>query len=85
MVDRRQEDTDRRRFELRLTEEGARILAVADSAVDDYLASIAAFLPSKDEATALRSLELWGRALAASREAPRDAERTKDAKEQPGT
>ena len=70
LVHRRQEDTDRRRVELRLTDEGARILADADRAVDDYLASIAAFLPSKDEAMALRSLELWGRALAASREGP---------------
>src|SRR5580692_12865876 len=74
LVHRRQEDTDRRRVELRLTDDGARILADADRAVDDYLASIAAFLPSKDEAMALRSLELWGRALAASRVGPKDAE-----------
>jgi long-chain acyl-CoA synthetase len=80
LVDRRQEDTDRRRVELRLTDEGAQILADADRAVDDYLASIAAFLPSKDEAMALRSLELWGRALAASREGPHEA---KPAKERP--
>ena len=72
LVHRRQEDTDRRRVELRLTDEGARVLADADRAVDDYLASIAAFLPSKDEAMALRSLELWGRALAASRQGPKD-------------
>jgi long-chain acyl-CoA synthetase len=81
LVDRRQEDTDRRRVELRLTKEGAQILADADRAVDDYLASVAAFLPSKEEAMALRSLELWGRALAASREAPKGAG---TAKEQPG-
>ncbi len=70
LVDRRQEDTDRRRVALRLTDEGARILADADRAVDDYLASIAGHLPGKDEAMALRSLELWGRAMAASREGP---------------
>ena len=71
LVERRQEDTDRRRVELRLTPDGARILAEADRTVDDYLASIAAFLPNKEEAQALRALELWGRALAASREGPR--------------
>ncbi len=70
LVDRRQEDADRRRVALRLTPKGARILAAADRAVDAYLESIAAHLPAKEEATALRSLELWGRALAASRQGP---------------
>src|SRR5271157_2599820 len=37
LVDRRQEDADRRRVALRLTDDGARILAEADRAVDDYL------------------------------------------------
>jgi DNA-binding MarR family transcriptional regulator len=64
LVDRKQEDSDRRRIALRLTDEGARVVAEADRSVDDYLASIATCLPSKDEAMALRSLELWGRALA---------------------
>ena len=68
LVDRRQEDTDRRRVSLRLTEEGARILAQADRAVDAHLESIAAHLPAKEEAAALRALPLWGRAMAASRE-----------------
>jgi len=68
LVDRRQEDTDRRRVSLRLTDEGARILAQADRAVDAHLESIAAQLPAKEEAAALRSLPLWGRAMAASRE-----------------
>ena len=77
LVDRRQEDADRRRVALRLTDEGAQILADADRAVDDYLASIAGYLPSKDEAMALRSLELWGRALAASREGMHAADRAK--------
>jgi long-chain acyl-CoA synthetase len=74
LVDRRQEDSDRRRVALRLTDEGGRTLAEADDAVDAYLASIAGHLPSKEEAMALRSLELWGRALAASRQTPRQAE-----------
>jgi DNA-binding MarR family transcriptional regulator len=81
LVVRRQEDTDRRRVELRLTDEGARILGDADRAVDDYLASIAAFLPGKEESMALRSLELWGRALAASRQGPKDGD---SARERPG-
>ena len=71
LVDRRQEDSDRRRVELRLTKDGERILAAADRAVDEYLESIAGHLPAKDEAMALRSLELWGRAMVAHREAPK--------------
>jgi len=71
LVDRRQEDSDRRRVELRLTKDGERILAEADRAVDEYLVSIAGHLPAKDEAMALRSLELWGRAMVAHREAPK--------------
>ena len=73
LVDRRQEDTDRRRVALRLTTEGERTLAEADRAVDDYLVSIAGHLPDKDEAMALRSLELWARAMAESRQGPRQA------------
>ena len=41
-----------------------RAIAEADHKVDEYLASIATCLPGKDEAMALRSLELWGQALA---------------------
>jgi long-chain acyl-CoA synthetase len=63
LVDRTQEDSDRRRITLRLTEEGERTVAEADRSVDEYLASIATCLPGKDEAMALRSLELWGQAL----------------------
>jgi long-chain acyl-CoA synthetase len=72
LVDRRQEEDDRRRVALRLTREGERILDEADRAVDEYIASLAGYLPSKDEAMALRSLELWGRAMAASRETPKE-------------
>ncbi|HEY1652464.1 MAG TPA: hypothetical protein VGG09_11335, partial [Acidimicrobiales bacterium] len=68
---RRQEDTDRRRVALRLTPDGERVLAAADKAVDDYLATLAGCLPTKEEAMALRSLELWGQAMVASREAPK--------------
>ncbi len=71
LVDRRQEDTDRRRVELRLTPEGSSTLARADVAVDDYLVSLAGHLPDKEEAMALRSLELWARAMVESRQGPR--------------
>jgi long-chain acyl-CoA synthetase len=70
-VDRRQEDTDRRRVELRLTPEGVTTLARADAAVDEYLVAIAGHLPDKEEAMALRSLELWARAMVESRKGPR--------------
>ena len=70
-VDRRQEDTDRRRVELRLTPEGVSTLARADIAVDEYLIAIAGHLPDKEEAMALRSLELWARAMVESRQGPR--------------
>jgi long-chain acyl-CoA synthetase len=78
LVDRRQEDTDRRRVELRLTPEGVETLARADVAVDEYLIAIAGHLPDKEEAMALRSLELWARAMAESRKGPHhDAHDTK--------
>ncbi len=70
-VDRRQEDTDRRRVELRLTPEGVGTLARADVAVDEYLIAIAGHLPDKEEAMALRSLELWALAMVESRKGPR--------------
>jgi long-chain acyl-CoA synthetase len=71
LVDRRQEDADRRRVALRLTDDGVRTLDTADRAVDDYLVSIAGHLPDKEEAMALRSLELWARAMVESRQGPR--------------
>jgi len=73
LVDRRQEDSDRRRVALRLTDEGVRTLAAADRAVDDYLIAIAGHLPDNEEAMALRSLELWARAMVESRQGPRQA------------
>ncbi len=78
LVDRRQEDADRRRVELRLTSEGTSTLARADAAVDEYLVAIAGHLPDKDEAMALRSLELWARAMVESRQGPRTVERDTD-------
>jgi DNA-binding MarR family transcriptional regulator len=71
LVDRRQEDADRRRVEVRLTPEGISTLARADEAVDEYLIAIAGHLPDKEEAMALRSLELWARAMVESRQGPR--------------
>jgi long-chain acyl-CoA synthetase len=71
LVDRRQEDVDRRRVALRLTERGAQVLTDADRAVDGYLETIASHLPAEEEAAALRSLQLWGRAMTAARRRPR--------------
>jgi long-chain acyl-CoA synthetase len=64
LVDRSHEESDRRRITLRLTAEGARMVAAADLCVDEYLESIAACLPDPDELMVLRSLELWGHAMA---------------------
>jgi long-chain acyl-CoA synthetase len=69
LVDRRHDDADRRRVALRLTDAGTRTVAEADRTVDRYLAAIAGHLTDKDEAMALRSLELWGEALAEDRQA----------------
>ncbi len=63
LVERKHDEDDRRRVALKLTAEGTKTIAAADRAVDEYLASIATCLPSKEEAMALRSLELWGQAL----------------------
>ena len=64
LVDRAHQEDDRRRIALRLTEEGQRVLAEADITVDAYMVSIATHLPDADEVMVLRSLELWGQALA---------------------
>jgi long-chain acyl-CoA synthetase len=74
LVDRKHEDSDRRRIAVRLTDEGARIVAEADRAVDEYLGTIAACLPPKDEAMVLRSLELWGKALTAFHQIRQESE-----------
>jgi DNA-binding MarR family transcriptional regulator len=72
LVERRQEDADRRRVELRLTPEGSSTLARADATVDEYLVAIAGHLPDKEEAMALRSLELWALAMVEARKGPRE-------------
>ena len=64
---------DRRRIPLRLTDQGARVIAEADRAVDEYLGSIAACLPTTEEAMALRALGLWGQALASFHQARHNA------------
>jgi long-chain acyl-CoA synthetase len=64
LVDRTHQEDDRRRIALRLTQEGERVLAEADLTVDAYMVSIAGHLPDADEVMVLRSLELWGQALA---------------------
>ena len=63
LVDRQHQEDDRRRIALRLTDEGACLVAEANRSVDDYIGSIAATLPDEDETLVLRSLELWGQAL----------------------
>jgi long-chain acyl-CoA synthetase len=63
LVDRTHQEDDRRRIALRLTAEGELVLAEADLTVDAYMVSIAGHLPDADEAMALHSLELWGKAL----------------------
>ena len=83
LVDRRQEDADRRRVSLRLTPEGTSTLARADVAVDEYLVAIAGHLPDKEEAMALRSLELWARAMVESRQGPRQTAHDTPATEGP--
>lgn len=64
LVDRTHQEDDRRRIALRLTEEGERVLAEADLTVDAYMVTIAGHLPDPDDVMVLRSLELWGQALA---------------------
>jgi DNA-binding MarR family transcriptional regulator len=85
LVDRRQEDTDRRRVELRLTPEGASTLARADAAVDEYLITLAGHLPDKEEAMALRSLELWARAMVESRRRQETGDTTTAAADAPAS
>jgi len=73
LVVRRQEDSDRRRVELRLTKEGERTLAAADRAVDDYLVSIAGHLPAKEEAAAKPAAKSRAKARVETKDAPEPA------------
>ena len=74
LVDRKQEDSDRRKISVRLTAEGKRVYEAADRSVNEHMSAIAACLPSKDETMALRSLELWGEALSNFHHARTDAQ-----------
>ena len=73
LVDRTHQEDDRRRIALRLTPEGERVLAEADVTVDAYMVSIAGHLPDADEVMVLRSLELWGQALATFHQVRRES------------
>lgn len=69
LVARAHREDDRRRVSHDLTDEGRRILAAADGAVDDRLAAIAGCLPGEQLARrATGSLALWQQALLAHRE-----------------
>jgi DNA-binding MarR family transcriptional regulator len=68
LVDRAHDKSDRRRISLGLTEEGTRVLALADQTADAVMADVAA--SSVDAETAdrlLSTFELWGDALAERR------------------
>jgi long-chain acyl-CoA synthetase len=74
LVERRTVEGDRRRVDHVLTDQGRRVLARADAAVDARLCEIAAHLDSPaDTEQALAGLALWRRALVASRLARRAA------------
>lgn len=64
LVDRVHDKSDRRRISLGLTEEGAKVLALADVAADAVMADIAASSGDADLADRLlATFELWGEAL----------------------
>ena len=68
LVERSQSAEDRRRVSLTLTEEGQRVLSLADQAVTNRLALIAAELGGGQRTkSALDGLALWGEALSAFR------------------
>jgi long-chain acyl-CoA synthetase len=71
-VERVHDDSDRRRIDLHLTNEGIEVIEAANRKVDEHLESIATCLNDKDETMALRSLELWGQALQSFHQARAD-------------
>jgi long-chain acyl-CoA synthetase len=76
LVERRHDDGDRRRVGHTLTEEGRRVLAKADEAVDARLAEIAEYLNDEGESSsAFEGLEQWRQALDAFRAAKRSEAR----------
>jgi long-chain acyl-CoA synthetase len=75
LVERGHAEQDRRQVTLQLTAEGALLLARADAAVDERLATICSFEPSaKGRRRAGEGLQIWQRALVTRFEARRQAE-----------
>jgi DNA-binding MarR family transcriptional regulator len=70
LVERRQDDGDRRRIALELTADGRRILAAADREIERRLRDIAAYGPESADA-AFEGLGPWKEALDAYRTARR--------------
>jgi long-chain acyl-CoA synthetase len=60
LVERKHDDSDRRRIEHRLTEQGRQVLCQADAAVEARLREIAGHLADEEEtAAAFAGLDLW--------------------------
>lgn len=74
LVERKHHDSDRRRIEHRLTEEGRRVLCQADAAVEARLREIAGHLADEEQAAAaFAGLDLWRAGLDAYRAAKKGA------------
>jgi long-chain acyl-CoA synthetase len=67
LVERRADPTDRRRVEHRLTDAGAKALALADRVAAQRLDELLARVGDEDRATGRAGLEVWARALAEAR------------------
>jgi long-chain acyl-CoA synthetase len=73
IVERRPDDTDRRRHQLTVTAAGRRLLASADAAVEEKLGVLFDHLGAADAASARGSIQLWKRALDRHRTIARSA------------
>jgi long-chain acyl-CoA synthetase len=70
LVERKPHESDRRRIEHRLTDQGRQVLCEADGAVEARLREIAGHLPDEEEAVAaFAGLDLWRAGLDAYRAA----------------
>ncbi len=70
LVERKHDDSDRRRIEHRLTDQGRQLLCQADAAVEARLREIAAHLADEEQAAAaFTGLDLWRAGLDAYRAA----------------